>query len=137
MFKKILCPIDLTHADKLTKALDIASGMAKEGGGELCFVGIHGASPSTSAHTEKEYRERLEDFAAAEASSRGVKISTHPHYSHDPAVEIAPAIIEAVATTGSDAIVMASHIPGWMEHIFHSNAGYVACHAPVSVFVVR
>lgn len=137
MFKKILCPVDLTHAEQLSKALDLADNLAKSSGAEICFVGIHGATPSTSVHKEKEYREKLEEFAASEASKRGVTISAHSYYSHDPRIDIAPAVIETVATTGADAVVMASHIPGWMEHIFHSNAGYVACHAPVSVFVVR
>ena len=32
---------------------------------------------------------------------------------------------------------MASHRPGAGEYVFGSNAGHVAQHAPVSVFVVR
>jgi hypothetical protein len=32
---------------------------------------------------------------------------------------------------------MASHVPGLPEHIFASNAGAVASHAGMSVFVVR
>ena len=46
-------------------------------------------------------------------------------------------LLDAVNETGADLVVMASHVPGVLEHIFSSNAGYVARHAKVSVFVVR
>ena len=32
---------------------------------------------------------------------------------------------------------MASHVPGLPEHFFASNAGALASHAEVSVFVIR
>jgi len=43
----------------------------------------------------------------------------------------------AAKEAGCDLVVMASHVPGFREHILSSNAGYVASHAPISVFVVR
>jgi nucleotide-binding universal stress UspA family protein len=32
---------------------------------------------------------------------------------------------------------MTSHVPGVIEHVFSSNAGYVASHAKCSVVVLR
>jgi nucleotide-binding universal stress UspA family protein len=52
-------------------------------------------------------------------------------------VELADMLIEAVADTGCDLVVTASHVPGLSEHIISSNAGGVGSHRPGSVFVVR
>ena len=60
-----------------------------------------------------------------------------PMVSHDTTIELSTLLLDCAERTGADLIVMASHTPGWLEHVFHSNAGYIACHAPVSVFVVR
>ena len=43
----------------------------------------------------------------------------------------------AIEETESDLVVVASHIPGFPEYLFASNAGYLAMHATVSVFVIR
>jgi hypothetical protein len=32
---------------------------------------------------------------------------------------------------------MASHVPGFKDCVFSSNAGHLASHAPMSVYVVR
>jgi nucleotide-binding universal stress UspA family protein len=32
---------------------------------------------------------------------------------------------------------MGSHVPGFAEHLFSSNAGYLASHTDISVFIVR
>ncbi|MEM7507870.1 MAG: universal stress protein [Pseudomonadota bacterium] len=137
MFKKIMFPVDLGALDALERALDIAVRMAREGGAELCFVGVYGSAPSSEAHFTAKYKEKLAAFAAQQGAAHKLKTSAYPAFSHDPAVEIASTLLDAIGETGADAVVMASHMPGWMEHVFHSNAGYVACHAPVSVFVVR
>ena len=57
--------------------------------------------------------------------------------SHDPAADLDHRLIAAGREIGADLIVMASHLPGLPEHLFASNAGAVASHAKVSVFVVR
>lgn len=56
---------------------------------------------------------------------------------NDVAVDLGNVLIKAAEDMGVDLIVMASHIPGLLEHIFASNAGYVASHAKCSVYVVR
>lgn len=137
MFKKIMFPVDLGALDALERALDIAVRLARAGNAELCFVGVYGSAPSADAHYTAEYRDKLTAFAEQQGAAHKLKTSTHPAFSHDPGVEIASTLLDAIGEIGADAVVMASHIPGWMEHIFHSNAGYVACHAPISVFVVR
>ena len=47
------------------------------------------------------------------------------------------ALDEQFHALGVDLVVMASHVPGFREYIFHSNAGFLASHTDLSVFVVR
>ncbi len=137
MFKRILVPIDLEHIETLSGAQSVASQLAEANGGELIFAGVHGGAPSAVAHDPKEYAEKLAAFAEAHPYAKSGKVSALPIYSHDPGVDVAPALVKAACDQQIDVVVMGSHMPGWAEHVFHSNAGYVACHAPMSVFVVR
>ena len=137
MFKKIMVPVDLEHTENLTGALSVAAQMAEANGGEIFYAGVHGGAPSEVAHNPDEYKEALDAFAKSQSYAQVGKVSTLPIYSHDPGVEVATALIQAAQDNQMHVIVMASHMPGWAEHVFHSNAGYVACHAPMSVFVVR
>ncbi|MEM9138250.1 MAG: universal stress protein [Pseudomonadota bacterium] len=137
MYKRIMVPVDLNQTDKLAGALSMAGQMAEMCGGELIYAGVHGGAPSEVAHDKDEYAQKLDAFADAQPFAKIVKVSSLPIYSHDPAVEIATGLVKAASEHKIDLIVMASHVPGWAEHVFHSNAGYVASHAPVSVFVVR
>lgn len=137
MFKKIMVPVDLAHLDRLARSLEIAATLAREDGAEIVCVGIYGNLPSSAARNPKEYKARMEAFAAEHGASSGVKTTAFPVFSHDPEVELGSALLKAIDDTGADAVVMASHIPGWVEHIFHSNAGYIASHATISVFVIR
>lgn len=137
MFKKILVPVDLAHVDALSRALSVAAELARSHGAEVVFVGVFGGLPSTAASSPNNYKAKLQTFADEQAQAEGIKASAAPIFSHDPEVELGSALLAAVTNTGADVVVMASHVPGWTEHVFHSNAGYMACHAAVSVFVVR
>ena len=57
--------------------------------------------------------------------------------SHDPAVDIDDTLEKAADEIGADLVIMASHIPGMMEYVIASRAGYLASHSSRSVFVVR
>ena len=46
-------------------------------------------------------------------------------------------LVELADRVDADLIVMASHIPGLADYVFSSNAGYLASHSKLSVFVVR
>jgi nucleotide-binding universal stress UspA family protein len=137
MYEKIMVPVDLTHIERMGKALDTAADLAKHYGIPVCYVGVTVPMPSPVAHTPKEYAEKLARFGAEQAARLGVEVETAAYTSHDPAVDLDEKLLEAVKATGSDLVVMASHVPGFPEHIFASNAGAVASHADVSVLVIR
>lgn len=137
MFKKIMVPVDLGHVDALEKALNVAANMAKSHDAEVVYVGVYSNLPAANTPAPDQYPDALAAFAKDQAKASRIKATSHPVFSHDTQAELMSLLMRAVDDTGADAIVMASHIPGWIEHVFHSNAGYMASHAAVSVFVVR
>ena len=137
MYQKIMVPVDLAHIERLDKAITTATDLAKHYGIPVCFVGVTAETPTEVAHTPKEFAEKLKAFGSTQSKQHALDIDTAAYSSHDPAVDLDERLIVAARETGADLIVMASHVPGLPEHIFASNAGAVASHAEVSVFVVR
>lgn len=137
MFEKIMIPVDLVHLDRLNRCFEIAATLARADSAEVVCVGILDNPLSSPTRDSRDQMARLEAFASEFGSSTGVKATAFPVFSGDPEIELGSALLKAIDDTGSDAVVVASHISGWGKHIFRSNAGYVACHAAVSVFVVR
>lgn len=137
MYKKIMVPVDLAHIKRLEKAIATATDLAKHYDVPICVVGVTAEPPTEVAHTPEEFAEKLKDFGAKQSKKHGLDIDTVTYSSHDPAVDLDKTLIAAAKENGADLIVMASHLPGLPEHIFASNAGAVASHAEVSVFVIR
>lgn len=137
MTSKILVPVDLEHADKLNKGLKIAASIAKSEGAAVCFLGVTSIEPTTVAATPEAYASKLTAFAEDQAKTRGIETESKAVTVHDTSVELSDTILNTAKEFGADLIVMASHVPGLKEHVFSTNAGYIANHAPISVYVVR
>jgi nucleotide-binding universal stress UspA family protein len=138
MYQRILVPVDLDHVDKLTKALDLAGETAKRSDAEVVYVDVVDAVPTTTARTEGEQMaERIARFASDEGKRHGIKATDMVVLRSDLHLNVGSDIVRAAEKAECDLIVMASHIPGFKDHFLSSNAGYVASHAPLSVFVVR
>lgn len=137
MFKTILVPVDLEHADKLAKALDIAAGLALQNGAALHVVGVASPLPGAGAHTPGEYAEKLAAFAARTGEPHGLEVTPHALTVSDPAVEANAAILNQAEALGADLLVMATRVPGFAERLFSSHGNYIASHASMSVFLVR
>lgn len=137
MFNKIMVPVDLSHADKLERALDCAGRLAKQFGAEAVYVGVTASSPSSVAHTPKEYEGKLGALADEQAKAHGISASGHMMVSHDPTTDLDSTLLKAVEETGADLVVMASHIPNITDYVWPSNGGTIASHAKASVLVVR
>ena len=137
MYKRILIPVDLQHVDHLKKALRTAADLAKLYRAPVCYVGVTAATPGPVARSPEKYAAELDAFAIAQAEEHGIVASTKSYVSHDPAVDLHKTLMQGIAEVGADLVVMASHLPGLPEHVFASNAGYIASHADISVFVIR
>ncbi len=137
MYKTIMIPVDLEHADQLDKALAAGADLAKHYGAELYAVSVTGTAPGTVARDPSDYAEKLEAFAAEQTAMRGIPFNTKVMVSHDPPADLENTLKKAGSEIGADLVVMASHVPGFLEYIFSSRAGYLASHSELSVFVVR
>ena len=137
MYHRIALPVDLAHTDRLDKAIATAADFAKHYSASLTFVAVTAAAPSEVAHNPSEFSEKLDKFVAEQSVLHGVNISAKLAICHDPAVELDEALSNAFHETGVDLVVMASHVPGFREYVFSSNAGYLASHSDLSVMIVR
>ena len=137
MYGKIVVPVDLAHADKLEKALATAADLAKHYAAATYYVGVTASAPGAVAHNPAEYTEKLETFAAEQAAKHGIQAQAKAVVIPDPVRDLDDALRKAIDELGADLVVMASHVPGFADHIFASKAGYLASHSSVSVFVVR
>ncbi len=138
MYRKIMVPVDLGHVERLDKALATAADLSRHYDIPLCYVGVAAATPGSLAHRPEEFAARLDAFAREEAARRNVAdAGSAACISHDPTTDLDATLLQAIRDTGADLVVMASHVPGLAEHLFASNAGYVAMHAEVTVMVVR
>lgn len=137
MFNRIMVPVDLAHEEALSKALRCAGDLGKLYGADLTYVGVTGTAPGQLAHTPEEYDRRLKQFAAVQGELHGVSATSLMVISHDPVTDIDDRLLQAVRDTGADLVVMASHAPGLLDHVWPSNGGKLAEHAPCSVMVVR
>jgi nucleotide-binding universal stress UspA family protein len=138
MFRRVMVPVDLAHAGRLEPAVAEACRLVDRDGAELIFVGVTGSQPSAVARTPEEYRQKLAAWATERAAAHGVTTArAEAEHLHDVATDLDKGLIAAATRLGVDLIVMGSHVPGALEHVIGSNAGYVAAHAPMSVMVLR
>ncbi len=137
MYKQILVPVDLTHVDRLGKALQTAADLSRHYDAPVCYVGVTPETPSPVAHNPKEFGQKLEAFGQKQAADHGIKATTLSYSSTDPAIDINKTLKKAVAESGADLVVMASHVPNVTDYIWPSHGGWVAEHSDASVFVVR
>lgn len=137
MYKKMMVPVDLAHVDALKPALQVAADLAQHYQTEICYVSVTPSTPTRVAHTPEEYAEKLEAFAQEQAKAHGCSVSSKMIKSADPAVELDDKLAEAVKSTGSDLVVMATHLPRKLDAIMPANGSKVASHTDVSVFLVR
>ena len=137
MYKKIMVPVDLTHVERLGKAINTATDLAKIYSIPILFVGVTAETPTPVAHNPAEFSQKLREFGVKQSEEHGLVIETKAFPSHDPAADLVKTLISAATESDADLIVMASHVPGFPDHFFIANAGSVALHAKVSVFVVR
>lgn len=132
-----MVPVDLRHTDRLEKALAVAANLAKQYGAEAHIVGVTLSAPTEIAHSPEEFAEKLTAFTADQSAVLGVTFRPHAEVSHDTTIDLDDVLSRSADAIGADLIVMASHVPGLADHIFASNAGYLASHSSMSVFVVR
>lgn len=135
MFQKIVVPVDLTHADRLGRALTVAADLAKTHGAEIVYLGVTGTQPSAVATSPEDYATKLDAFAAAQAE--GVTTLAKAITSHDPSIDTDKLLIDAVKSLGADLVVMQTHLPNVGDYLWAGHGASVAAHTGASIFLVR
>ena len=137
MFKHIMAPVDLTHLDRLERALKATADVAKHYDAKVTYVSASNPTPGSLAHNPEEFREKLAEFARQQADKSGIKAESHALILHDEAVDLDNALVHAADELDADLVIMASHKPGFVDHFWSSNGGAVARRSNASVFIVR
>ena len=137
MFQHIMVPVDLAEKDNLSKAMSVAADLAHHYTAKVTLVSVTGGLHARLSYSEQEYAQQLSVYAREIAEAHAIEVSSQTYNVPDPSVEVDHKLIEAVAELGADLAVIASHQPGWVEHLVNSHGGRLASHAPISVLVVR
>ena len=137
MYRRIMVPVDLAHAETLDKAIATAADLGKHYGATITVVGVTASGPTHAANTPKDYEQLLARYCALQGQKHGVTLVPKAIVNPDPVAELHSALREQVDAIGADLIIMASHIPSLRDYLFSSNAAYLVSHTEVSIFVVR
>ena len=130
-----MIPVDLTHLDRLERALKIGADLAKLWGAKVTYTAVTGVQPSKVAHTPQEFEQKLAAFAQEQGAAAGVETGAKAIVAHDPSIEMDHMLVDAADEVGADLVVMGTHDP----HAFDwpSHGGKLAAHAGCSVLLVR
>ena len=137
MYERIGMPVDLAHTQTLEKAVVTAAALARTFGASIDLVAVTSPSPSEVARDPHAFGEKLAAYALECSHCHGVTFTPHARLCDDPTVELDRTLSDAFHELGVDLLVVASHVPGLREYVFSSNAGWLASHTDLSVFVVR
>lgn len=137
MYSNIMVPVDLAHESTVEKAIKVAADIGKLYNASICLVGVTASGPSSVAHNEQEFSEKLAQFAESKSAEHGLNFEHKAVHCNDPAAELDDALADACEAMGIDLVVMASHAPGFMDHFFKSNASRLIAHTSISVVIVR
>jgi nucleotide-binding universal stress UspA family protein len=136
MYKAIMVPIDLSHAEKGKVMIEVAKKLGDKTAG-IVLINVVANIPTYVAaelpggiidKAKEDAHSVLEDMAKAAGMKADVDVR-----SGTPAT----AILAAAEEKGADLIIIASHQPGLQDYLLGSTAGRVVRHAKCSVLVVR
>ncbi|MEL7257814.1 MAG: universal stress protein, partial [Pseudomonadota bacterium] len=133
MIKKIMVPVDLAHKDDLKNAISQAGQISKLNSATIHLVGVTSSAPTEVAKTPEAYDEKLKAFAKEVTEQTGCPVETLSLVDVDVSADLGHVILDKSDELKVDLIVMASHVPGFVELGMAANAGSVARPAKGSV----
>jgi nucleotide-binding universal stress UspA family protein len=137
MFNHIMVPVDLRTDAPIEKTIAVASQLGQQMNAKITLVSVTGSVFTNAPHMSKDATEALAKLAADLSRETGLTVEPHNIFSPDVPAEVDSSLMHAVDSIGADLVVMGSHVPGLIDYVFSSHAGWLASHAKVSVFVVR
>ncbi len=136
MYNTVLVPVDLLHKERVAPMVETAKLLAG-GDAKIILANIVEDIPAYVAAQipsdvleESETNSRAELESVAKASGLAAEIVVLRGHAGNSILNIAD-------EKGVDAIVIASHKPGWEDYLIGSTAARVVRHAKCSVHVLR
>ena len=135
MYKKIVVPIDMSHLERADAMIKAARQLGPKA--ELVLVHAVEIIPSHIMaelpsdlifEGKKAAKKKLDEIAKTAGDNVKVEILEG---------HAAAAILDIAESQGADAIVIASHKPGWQDYLIGATAARVVRHAKCTVLVVR
>jgi nucleotide-binding universal stress UspA family protein len=136
MYKTILVPVDLGHADAAGKMIDVAQKVASPGARiALCHV-VWDIPEYVMVELPADIRQKTEEEAVAKLTAIAEKAGIDPdiHIEHG---QPANSINNLADKLGAELIVVASHKPGIEDFFIGSTAARIVSHAKCCVHVIR
>ncbi|MGI9405596.1 MAG: universal stress protein [Hyphomicrobiaceae bacterium] len=139
MFKTILVPVDLAHADKSHDMIEKAKQLADQNDSQLTLLNVIPEMPSyVASQMPSGLHQKVMDTAKNElaelARKHDVPETATLQVKHG---NVAQVILGEAERSETDLIVIASHQPGLSDYLLGSVAGKVVRHAHCSVLVLR
>ena len=136
MYKKILLPIDLSHAEKGKATLDIARKLGDKDARFTLINVIEDIPAYVAVELPGGTIKKLGENAQTELKSLAKAAN------FDAEIEVrsgspARAILTAADAVGADLIIVTSHKPGLQDYLLGSTASRIVRHAKCSVLVIR
>ena len=137
MYKHILVPLEPSHTERHTEALQVARHLAADETAEITvltviepvpgYIGLAETLPDIRVQAENHSIKMLKDLVG---DSAGIKTKVlHGHAGNE--------IVAYAEKHDADCIVIASHQPTFSDYLIGSTAGRVVRHAKCAVHVTR
>jgi len=136
MFKTILVPVDVAHADSSQAILEVAANNASDDA-NIVLLNIVEEIPKWAAI---ELPDNIQEKSVAESNKALKAIADASDQDPEVVVRIGhpyQTILDEAEKRGAELIVIASHKPGLQDYLLGSTAAKVVRHAKCSVLVVR
>lgn len=136
MYQTIIVPIDVCNAEKAPEMLDAAKRLGGSDAKIVLLNVIETVPNYVSVHLPEGHAEKVKAEAIDELNSLA---NTTPL---ETEIEVrsgraSPEILAAAEERKADAIIIASHRPGFEDYFLGSTASRVVRHAKCSVIVIR
>lgn len=132
-YKKILVPVDMQHSQACLKAIEMAAQLTRLFKAQTSILTVAPPLEDVIAQMPEDHKSEFVYFVRRLSKLHGVKF-TPVFTSHESPKKV---ILDSAKELDIDLIVMASHEPKKLDHLFRSNASNIAKHFAGSVFVVR
>lgn len=136
MYQTFVVPVDVNNSDKAAAMLDTAERLGDKGAKIVLtyiiepipnYVAVH----LPEGHSEKVVAEAKEELDRI-AKSTALETEIQVRFGH-----ASPEILSAADENNADAIIIASHRPGFEDYLLGSTASRVVRHAKCSVVIIR